>query len=345
MRTLQVSLRRLIFLALLVLACVPALARSQDSVSLRPAARVEAGVPVTLGDIAELSGEAARLSSVVIVEATGAKSDSGIAVIDLAKVRAALEAERSVRSGRVAISGHACRVSFRSAAPMATGAAPGELAAPVLSAAAPVVRDLVVARIADQLQVTPDDLRLTFENTDAVLELPVLARTVAIQPAGRGDRLPIGIRVYEGDRIIASGNVRVAVLVRRQAPVSRVALQRAEEVTAERVQVEERWLPPSVMPASATSIIGATARARIDAGAVIEARDVEPALAVKKGNLVSVECVAGSVVVGATMRAMQSARDGETIDFQSLSSKKTVRARMNGPGRAVMVASDSEDQS
>src|SRR5436190_1231133 len=83
---------------------------------------------------------------------------------------------------------------------------------PAAAAPAPsgdTVRARVAAKIAELLGVPGDALRLSFEETRSdLLNTPTLGRTVAVQAMGASDRLNLSVRVYAGDRLIASGPVR-----------------------------------------------------------------------------------------------------------------------------------------
>jgi flagella basal body P-ring formation protein FlgA len=57
---------------------------------------------------------------------------------------------------------------------------------------------------------------------------------------------------------------------------------------------------------------------------------------VRRGELVTVHCVSGGIVVKAKARARAEARQDEVIELQMDGSKKTFRARIVGPGRAVV---------
>jgi flagella basal body P-ring formation protein FlgA len=100
---------------------------------------------------------------------------------------------------------------------------------------------------------------------------------------------------------------------------------------------EQRWLSPS-MAAAGEGAIGQVVRGRIGAGEVVLGRDVEPPMVARRGDVVSVDCLAGGLVVRTTARATENGREGEVITLQALNSKRTFRARMDGPGRAVLLA-------
>jgi flagella basal body P-ring formation protein FlgA len=117
---------------------------------------------------------------------------------------------------------------------------------------------------------------------------------------------------------------------------------------------EQRWLPVTARVGSATELQGRVAKSAIREGSVIELRQAEEALVIRKGELVAVDCISGGVVLRSQMRARQAGKAGDVIELTSLTppkrekSKKgrdaqeraqpvVVRARVAGPGRAVVV--------
>jgi flagella basal body P-ring formation protein FlgA len=324
-----------IIAGLVVLAA--GLARA-DSISLRTFARVNPGAAVTLGDVAELSGaEAQGLAGLIICGAGDAATS-----VELGRVRQSLKSQAGVNMGHFELSGGTCLIRRVEAVVVAT--TPAAVAKPV-APAAPVemVKDRVAARIAMALGADPSDLKLDFEDQQALLSTPTGGRTIAVQPTGTSDKISLSIRVYEGDTIVAQGVVRVGVLVRRDVVVARTALPRGTQTRPDMLEGDRQWLAPTVEPATPAQAVGAVTKSRIEAGKIVLARDVEAPLVVHKGDLISVDCIAGTVVVGTTARAKENGTDGQVIELQSLSSKKTYLAKINGAGRAVLVAGDSRE--
>lgn len=327
------TLLGLMFVAILA----PRTATAQDSITLRPVVRVEDGKPLTLAAVADIAGaEASKLAAVALGSYVRGTS------IGIDDVRAALEKSGLANMGRIRLAGASCEVrsSLPTAAPQAS-AAPTPLPSP----ATDTVRSHIPARIAEFLGVGVRDIQLTFEPGDAaLLDAPLDSLTLSIQPTGSGDRIPLAVRLYDRDRLVAGGSVRVGVLVRRATFVARNPIVRGTSVTDDLFTREDRWLPPSVEPAG-DSAIGQVARARIGGGEVIARADLESPIIVKRGELVTVDCISGGFMVRSTARATEPGREGQVISFQSLNSKNTFRARMSKPGQAVMVldGSDSPD--
>ena len=88
---------------------------------------------------------------------------------------------------------------------------------------------------------------------------------------------------------------------------------------------------------------GAPARIALKPGDTIGRRHVEPPIVVKRGDSVSVRCVAGSIVAKMTARALADGRDGDRIRFEPVNGGKRFSATVNGPGRAVLAAPTQEE--
>ena len=115
--------------------------------------------------------------------------------------------------------------------------------------------------------------------------------------------------------------------------------------------IETRWIGPTT-PAAGVEDFGSVVRAgKIAAGQLIQDSDLTPAVVVRKGEMVSVSCVAGSVVLKTLARATSDARKGDVIKFESSEraekgkkdAKREFLARVAGPGRAVTTTATAED--
>jgi flagella basal body P-ring formation protein FlgA len=341
MRLHEVQPRLKIAVALVLALCANVVA--QDRIILRPAASISGNV-VRLGDVADVQGPA-MLAGVVIVKDLRAELGRGgeAATIDLPRVRAALEKVPAVNWGRLTLSGVPCRVKA------ATVEMPAASPARELDAhpkeAAPTLRDQVVTWLAHAFACSPEDLRVTFDDAQGeALDASVAGVTTSIRSLGSSDRLSLAITTYRGDVITNSLTIRVAPLIRREIAVASRRIARGEPLTSDVLRTDEQWVPPSVVPIDARSLHGVIARSRIDAGTVIRPEHVDQPIVIKKGEIVTVDCVSGGIVVRAMARAMSAARDGEVIAFQYLESKRSFNARANGPGRAVIVVDGEPEE-
>ena len=336
--------RAMTLAALLSLMLLGRVAGAQDSIVLRTTARPPASGPLTLGDVATLAGnEATRLAGVVILdEAALRRPGPQSCKVDVRSVREALD-RSDIRWGKVTLSGGTCEI---------TGAAsPAPKAKPTPPARTGVqVRDCIARRLAELAQAPVEDLRLSFEESRReLLDLPAAGRSVVVAPTGVSERMPVNVRVLEGGKLIAEGSTRVGVQVRRQVLVLRSAVARGDKIDESEVDAQERWLPPTLTPATKDQALGSAARARISAGEIVLARDVESPAAVRKGQLVAVDCVVGGIVVRMNnARALMDGREGEEIlvspSAATAASAKAAgdrgpvgsfRAKVSAPGRVV----------
>ncbi|MFZ4575510.1 MAG: flagellar basal body P-ring formation chaperone FlgA [Phycisphaerales bacterium] len=329
-----------ILAAFLSVLASTSLALAQTTVRLRPAATREPDHAIKLSDVATISGDTtSSLASIVLVEADAASHPKAI---DVAFVRDALK-KANVNLGEVLLSGVPCSVSSptdvdppeKDAAPVAESAQ----STPILAAAAvaPDVRSAIASKLAEIYRVSPDRLRLTFERSaEELLNTDTRGRKVAVQPAAAGKRVPVQVRIYDNDTLERSGTVRVGIEVLREVLVAAGPIARAAKLDADVVTTDSRWLPPDFEPAVYDETIGAVAQSRIDAGAIIEARMVKTPSVVDKGDICAIDCLSGGVAVQGQGRAMEAARQGQVVRFQSVHSKKTFLAKVSGPGRAVM---------
>jgi flagella basal body P-ring formation protein FlgA len=308
-------------------------AAARDAVELRTTARVAEGREVRLRDVASLSGAAAEALADTVVVPAGERAGA----VDIAQVRraiAGLEPPARVNWGRLTLRGSTCLLL-----PDVGPGPPTPATRPEPDAGAATVRRAILDRLAQVLSVEPQDLRVTFDDADGeVLDLSVAGRTVSVRPVGSGERVPLAVTVYEGERIIAARTLRAGVLVRRQVVVAAAARRRGDLIGPGDVASEVRWVSPGVQAAAVERAVGLAVRSRLVPGQVVTPQDLEPPVVVAKGELVAVHCVAGTVVVRTTGRALGVARDGEVVKLESLAEPgRTFYARMDGRGRAVVV--------
>lgn len=332
-------IRVLVFMLVCLMLTAQALA---GTVELRRSARVSADMPVRLGDIARLDGAATALADVVIVRDPSVRTTGGRSwfEIEIEAVRKAIESSGSTSPGRVALRGGRCAVRVLEPAGESDASAGASASEPQIIDEGPTVRAQIRRRLARLFGVDPSELRLDFDDRDsALLSMNTLGRTVEIRSLGASDRMPLGVTVYEGDRVAASGTVRVGVLIRRSVLVASEGLRRGATVRADELVREERWVSPGVRPATMDQATGSVARSRLSPGDMIERTDIEPPLVVRRGDVVWVHCVSGSIVLREKARARAQGREGDVIEFESMdSSNRKFSARVDGPGRAVTVS-------
>lgn len=336
--------------ALLAVVALASGARSAEDgairVTMRSTARVVDGSPVTLGDIAGVEGDAAeRLRALVVLEV--ADGDEGWVEIDGEHVRSLLRAH-GVRGGTLELRGGSCAVlAMRATTPAAREASVETLAASEQTQEdlRGTVRERVEMAIAESLGVGRGDVRLRFDARDGdVLGEMVGDRALVARAAGMGDRVPVSLTVYEGDRVVESRVIRVGVEVQREVLVAARDLARGDALDGQSVRIEQRWLAPTVRPAALRGDADRVCTRGVRAGRVIEEHEVTMPIVVRRGDLVSIHCVSGSLVVEMQrMRARGDGRVGELIEFES-SDRSRVVARVDAPGRAVIIAAHGEER-
>lgn len=324
----------------------PAVARAQGTITLRPVARVEAAAPITLADIADLIGdEAQKLAAVRVDGEPLPDGGDGWLTVSVERVRSVLRTRKDANWGKLTLMGKSCAVrrldppkAEEPAAQPVVQPAPAEEAWPVGA----TVRPLVAAKISEVLGVGPDDLRLTFDQGDkALLDLAMTGRRAEIQPVGSSDRMPMQVTVFEADRIVTSGTVRVDVKVKRAVLIVRQALSRGQKIGPDDFSTDTQWLAPKAKPATTTGVIGSVAKSSVRSGKMLEEGDIESPVIVRKGDLVTVHCLSGLVKLETVARATGPGRDGDVVNFTTQDGKRTFQARMSGRGRAVAL-SDGE---
>jgi len=339
LRTTPPAARRALWL---VGALLGAALAQADSITLLPTVRVDTGTAkLTLAEIAKLEGPAAlALADTPVYEFS--KTDAAWTTIDVARVREALKDHKDLDWSNLSIHGLATQVRRLT---------PPEPAAPKLETneeqveadPGPTLRIAVAQRLCDMLGVPADHLRLKFEDRDQKgLSISTIDRIVDIQPLGSGDRIPLAIRVYQGETIVANLTIRVDAEVLRPVAIATGPLRRGQTLEASDFTLEDRWLPPSVRPADPDSAAGKAVRQRVNPGEVLGQEDIQPPVVVKRGELVMVHCVNPGFVVKLTARATTDAREGESITFETLEPDRKARrqivARMAGPGTAIASA-------
>lgn len=319
----------------IILAVVVGTARGQTEIRLMTSARVRQP-PVRVADVAVVEGaRAPEIGRVVVRESVTADP------ITLDEVRRAIrERLDGLDWGRTAISGGTCMVVGAATRRESPSAEDSSRPAPASEMPPGTVGSLIAARIAGELGVEPATLRIKFDARSEIVNKETTGRTVELNLQGIGDRIPVRVRLYEGDRMVATGNVTAEVEVEREVAVALRGMERGSTVGPEDVRRERRWLRPSETPAAPALLAGQAASRPIREGQVIGEADVRAPIVVSRGDIVVVHCFAGSLHGQLHAKAMAHARDGEMIEFETLEADRKMRriiaARVNGPGRAII---------
>lgn len=316
--------------AVLLAAC----ARADVAVTLRAAARIDAGSTLTIGDVAEVSGNAA-IASLPLDADTAAP---GRIMIRLADIQRALDSWGLGRAGAT-IRGDTCTVIVRQPA----ASAPHERKHPVITHtdAAPsglTVRSHIRAAIERTLGVAGGSLRLQFDPADTeTVDRPTAGLAVDVQTSGLGRRTPIRVTLYQQDGSIEVVRVRVNVHVLRE--VARVGrpLPRGATIGPDDVAVTSEWLAPDEPHVEPSQAVGQRLRRAADVGDRLTDANVEPPIVIERGDIVMVHVVSGAVILRQESRALESGRVGQRIALEPMVGGRSFQAAVEGPGRAVIM--------
>ncbi|QQS10204.1 MAG: flagellar basal body P-ring formation protein FlgA [Phycisphaerales bacterium] len=306
-----------------------------DRVRLRGVALVDSGVVVRLADVASIEGpNADRLAGVVV---SGGGGGTTIGVRD---VERALKGESWINWGGLLLSGAECRVVVKEAieAPE-PGAAKGSTGKESTSRVASdnVMVRAIALQLARLVGVEDDGVRIEVDQMPTELaRVSLEGRTMTVQPMGQSERMSLVVRVYERDRVVATGTVRGRVLVRRSVAVARQTMERGHEIQGDEVAIEERWVGIAESPVESSMAAGSVVRSRVGTGEVISSRAVETPIVVRKGESVAVDCLSGSFVVRVTAVALGAGREGDVIECKTPGAKEPIRARVAGRGHVVV---------
>ncbi len=329
----------------------------QDAVRLLASTTITPNQQVTLAHIATIEGSQASLLGSIVIRESANPGDT----ISLADVRAAMRAKPGINAGRIALSGSS--VALTAPSQPAPTPVKQDTSATAATANQLRIRDAIPDFLAREYNVAPTDLQLTFDDSDTkLLDTPLTNRTYTLAPQGTSDRVPIHVRIYEGDTLIAAQTTRVAIKIQREVLIAALDISRGTPLDDATTTRERRWMPFATRVGDPTAILGRMAKSTIRAGSLIETRQTEEAIVIRKGDLVAVDCLAGSVVLRSQMRAKTDGRVGEFIDLVAVTPPKTaksgkksrdaqsraqptiIRARVAGPGRAVTTTDTSASQ-
>lgn len=351
---------RLAAIGLLILLAAAPHAAAQTTITLRPIVQIGTSGPLTLGQVADVTGtDAERLSALEVVKESQSlpRADAGARHLELASVRHVLDAA-GVNWGRVTLKGSACEIRL----PVAAPAAPAPLekkptlqdrfACVDIDTVAPTgvtLRQALARRLSEHYECAPQDLRLAFSESDREkLERSTSEQRIEIMLGTQRNsaRTPARVALYQGERVTFTGSFDVEAQVRRPVLVAAERLDRNDAVNASNTRTEERWIAPGTRTITSDDLgaQGLVASARLDPDELITLDQVQSPIAAKRGDIVWVHCLSGGISVRAKCRAMSTARDGELVTLRLENSKQTFQARMSGPGRAVKLADQAETQ-
>jgi len=331
----------------LILVLLVGEAFGSSTIRLLPNARVNAGEPVLLEDIAQLDGaEALRLAAVVVTEDPAVADGASTFLIERAEVHARLQAA-GAKWAEVALTGSGCRVM-----PIdmdGLGAKP--IAKPTVERTPAgeawrtqentgTLLAAVGLQLSSILGVRPEDLRVFPELGDGeLLATAVAGRNVQIRPMGSGERIPLSIAVFEDGGVAIEESIRVTVRVRREVTIATDEIGRGRVIGRSNIETRPEWVAPDVAPVPTAEIVGAETARAVRAGEVIDDGALVSPIAIERGDRVSVRCVTRGIVVRTEAHALEDGRVGEMIRLRPVGADRRAPgfdAKVEGPGRAIV---------
>lgn len=315
------------------LLCAAATAGADD-VRLLKMTSVQ-GAEIRLQQVAELSGQAAEaLGDVVVARFDG---DANEKQVSLQSLRRVLD-DRDVNWGIVSLKGHAvCRVVR-----VREAAAGEEVEAVAAARQEPVTLDdghtvqaeveAMIRRMAGEMG---DSLEIEFADSDAdQLAMSVRAGRFELEPlsATALGRTPVRVRCYDGGRIIENFVVIADVARRVEALVAMRDIGRNTMFTANDLALQEVLLRSEHgEPLQEFELVlGQQASRYVRQGSPVFADSVRSARLVKRGELVTVRCVMGGLMVRTVGRATRDGAMDEVIPVRNEGSRETFAARVVG---------------
>lgn len=352
-----------------------------DRITLRPEARVP-NDRVTLADVADLEGNSVEpLADLQVAEfQSGAHrvqitrrairkllSDQGVnwglvslrghVQVHVHRHGAAGRADRPEpgRTSRVATPEPDAAVADPPATDATAKANPLPHTISVSAEAGPPVDDQAAARSLETLVaqwiiartgVAADRLRIDWRDTDAaVRNLTTAQGRLELDPHSTDPlgRLPMTVRKYEADRLVASHRLTLEVEAMLPAVIARDAIARGQTLTREDLVLRTESIDSMrhAPLADVEQAIGKVAARSIRRGQIVEADDVRDPDLVQRGQLVTVRALSGELVLKTVARAMEPGQRDQVIQVRHPRSREIMHVRVSGPQEAVMLVGAS----
>ncbi len=332
-----------------VLGLVAIAEASTSKAQLRDATAVRTA-QVTLQDVAKLTGDYAQTLADLVI--TNIDPTQRTATVTLGQVREKLTQE-GVNWGTLSLRGYtACRVTWLAdpPTPPVSDDAPA-LANPMqeIGLRSPLtLRDRAIEMIQRFASVDPSDLRITFSPNDAdtlaqgAWQDRYECEPLASAPLGR---VPLVIRRYRGDRLVATYRITADVARRYLAVVATRSIGRGQTFAPGDVQIQERYLDTNTAPplTDLSDVIGQTSGTVLRPGLPVYAHHLRSPLLVRRGELITVRSISGGLVVKAIGRAGEDGERDQVIQVRNTRSRDSFAVRVTGPQEGVTVDTDPQN--
>ena len=304
----------------------------------------QAGAPgpmVTLSEVGELEGPYARSLADTVVGAF--REGAGQLNLSLGAVSDAL-ARRDVHWGRLSLQGHeTCQVfrTGREDAPRPADRSPAiaNLETDIGLHSAMSVRDRIVRQIEQVTGRDRADLRVRFKSEEARLN-QAAGDQLVIEAQNREKYGRLSFLVHPRGPTAADQRFTVRVEVARRALVlvATRAVPRGQMLSRDAVEVKSLWLEDNGdEPLQKPAVVnGQIAAKPIRAGSVIFPHHIRAPLLVRRGDLITVNCYSGGLLIRTAAWAREDGAFGDVIVAQNEKTREKYAVTIAGHRTATI---------
>ena len=302
---------------------------------------------VTLSQVAELEGEyAATLGDLIVGEFAAGQDEL---IIQLATIRRLLSEART-NWADLSLRGRTQCVVLRLAPADPDPGVPAANDRAVTTsqaldidhaAAGRTVGDLLTAELVRINAVPRDELEIAFRGTGddaAWLNRSAAVGRYELEAQGTSGlgRVTIKVRRYDPSGVIEQASITAEVAHLTTAIVARQSIRRGERFSSQNVGLKAVRLTGDHGQTlqNVDLIIGQTAAASLRQGTIVLADQVAPDVLVKRGEIITVACVSGSLVVRTVGRAVENGSLGDIIAVRHEETRETFFATVSGQRQA-----------
>jgi len=234
---------------------------------------------------------------------------------------------RAVTSAKVATNAHA---NANSVQPVS------------VAAAVTTLRDQAVQAIVEFAGVPLSQLRMVFEQRDHdKLDIQAEPGRFEVIPLSRSPlgRVMLGIREYDGNRLVDRKNIAVEVTRQAEVLVAARPIARGTKLGPDDLEAREVVLADSAVQTitKKSEALGRVAQRSFRVGEPIDHAQLTQPLMVKRNDIIDVRAMIGGILVSTKARAREDGVLGQAITVKNLRSREQFMAVVTGP-RQVEVA-------
>jgi len=375
----EMKMVRRILIATIALLAGPA--QAEMVLHIQDKAVVEPGQQVRLGDVATISGaegqDAETLANTVILSsATDGKtikaesvlmaviaqqsnadlmnklevSGAAQCVISIGEKPRQMSAARTISDGggdamamrRMDLTEPAAMPAVRAAAIPAPPEQSVVMASVVSRSETPdTLAKMISAKLAEQLQAAPEDLRITFDSIAPELDQQLSpGQKWLFRPMSRAflGSVQFQAELLEGNHITKKMTVAVNVEQRAMVLVASKPIARGDLLDKDSFTVQETYLDRQ-MPTLFSrdrDVVGLEAKRDIAPGSMLDQRDFKAQQLVARGDVVTVMFSSGGLRVQVNGRAQENGKLHDTISIRNERTNEIYEAVVIGKGMAVV---------